>query len=565
MTMSEAMLSENSIISPIEQQGNFFIMDSEQLVSNPFQEMQNDAMDSQKKSSLTERLVSVKNNVCEKHFLIKAEKLNKELSHNMKKIHENSSELRYQIKLYDINKRKIDLETKRRMQPKKDFSYDAFQINNSEKRLGVLSDCYYLEKKQKFPIRGRNMNDLNATPTVSRARNMLRQQEKEDREEENSTISALRLSTPGTLSLTSNRTSIFQRRGSKSAPASKMSASVRGTLNSQDGESAKLPSIDRQKTKDSHVKFTEHVQTSTPEKRVRPHTHGPRITRRLNAWDSDDDDDDFGSTDYINLRQLLFGAEGKTNSNGSSGTPRTLTRESSRSVPNLRRTTGSKVTQESLRAERRQIDKKINKFFESLNDEISSEESEEEPEPEPEKEKKVPALAKAAVLLNIFSKAAPVEENPFLKAKIEREVSKDTGKAELDRSTSSRSTRSNKSATKDENTTKKNLWKFIKTNVNNGKIHRCNSPSQIILQQMTHLDLTHNEVSRVPLHSASRALRHTPTFKMRKVVEKLMKSRTKFQQQEVDFLRQQLEMGENISEIQTQPNPGVPGFQSIVT
>lgn len=118
-------------------------MDSEQLVSNPFQEMQHEAMENQKKSSLTEKLVSVKNNVCEKHFLMKAEKLNKELSQNMKKIHENSSELRYQIKLYDINKRKIDLETKQRMQPRRDFSYDAFQIENSEKRLGVLSNRFH--------------------------------------------------------------------------------------------------------------------------------------------------------------------------------------------------------------------------------------------------------------------------------------------------------------------------------------------------------------------------------------------------------------------------------------
>lgn len=298
-------------------------MDSEQLVSNPFQELQNEAMDSGKKSSLTEKLVSVKNNVCEKHFLIKADKLNKELSHTMKKIHENSSELRYQMKLYEINKRKIDLETKQRMQPRRDFSYDAYQIENSEKRLGVLSDSYYLEKKQKFPIRGRNMNDLNATPTVSRARNMLRQQEKEDREDEVNSLATTRLSTPGNFSLSSNKTSIYQRRGSKSAPTSKMSASLRGTLNSQDGDSAKLPSIERQRTKDSHVKFIENVRTSTPDKLVRPQTHGPRIMRRLNAWDSDDDDD-FGSKDYINLRQLLFGAESKAPSTVSTELPEPL-------------------------------------------------------------------------------------------------------------------------------------------------------------------------------------------------------------------------------------------------
>lgn len=531
-------------------------MDSEQLVSNPFQEMQHEAMENQKKSSLTERLVSVKNNVCEKHFLMKAEKLNKELSQNMKKIHENSSELRYQVKLYDINKRKIDLETKQRMQPRKDFSYDAFQIENSEKRLGVLSDCYYLERKQKFPIRGRSMNDLNATPTVSKARNMLRQQEKEDREEESNSFATTRLSTPGNFSFSSNKTSVYQRRGSKSAPVSKMSASVRGTLNSRDGEFAKLPSIERQKTKDSHVKFRENVRTSTPDRPVRPHTHGPSITRRLNAWDSDDDDD-FGSTDYINLRQLLFGTDSKTTSNASNGTPRTLTRESSRSVPNLRR--AGKMTQESLKLERKEIDKKINKFFESLKDEESSEESEEEPEPEPKKQ--APSIAKAATLLSIFSKPAQVEENPFLRAKIEKELSKEVQIGDIGRSGTALSTYSNKSGQEEKSQKKKNLWKFIKSNVETGNIKRCSTPSKIILQQMTHLDLSHNEISKVPLHSAGRALRHTPTFKMRKVVEKLMKSRTKFQQQEVDFLRQQLELGENISDM---PSQAIPTVQSVV-
>ncbi|XP_022343039.2 uncharacterized protein LOC111136463 isoform X4 [Crassostrea virginica] len=554
------MGDQDDIRVVVKQQGNFFIMDSEQLVSNPFQELQNEAMDSGKKSSLTEKLVSVKNNVCEKHFLIKADKLNKELSHTMKKIHENSSELRYQMKLYEINKRKIDLETKQRMQPRRDFSYDAYQIENSEKRLGVLSDSYYLEKKQKFPIRGRNMNDLNATPTVSRARNMLRQQEKEDREDEVNSLATTRLSTPGNFSLSSNKTSIYQRRGSKSAPTSKMSASLRGTLNSQDGDSAKLPSIERQRTKDSHVKFIENVRTSTPDKLVRPQTHGPRIMRRLNAWDSDDDDD-FGSTDYINLRQLLFGAESKAPSTVSTGTPRTLTRESSRSVPNLRRVNAPKMTQEMLQAERKQIDKKINQFFESLQDEELSEESEEEPEVEPEPKRVMPAVAKAAALLNIFSKPAQVEENPFLKAKIQKDLGQDSQKSEMVRSGTALSSHSSKSV-QEQTTKKKNLWKFIKSNVQNGKVKRCSTPSKIILQQMTHLDLSHNEISRVPLHSAGRALRHTPTFKMRKVVEKLMKSRTKFQQQEVDLLRQQLEMGENISEL---PSQSIPTIQSVAT
>lgn len=217
------------------------------------------------------------------------------------------------------------------------------------------------------------------------------------------------------------------------------------------------------------------------------------------------------------------------------------------------------MTQESLKLERKEIDKKINKFFESLKDEESSEESEEEPEPEPKKE--APSIAKAATLLSIFSKPAQVEENPFLRAKIEKELSKEVQIGDIGRSGTALSTYSNKSGQEEKSQKKKNLWKFIKSNVETGNIKRCSTPSKIILQQMTHLDLSHNEISKVPLHSAGRALRHTPTFKMRKVVEKLMKSRTKFQQQEVDFLRQQLELGENISDM---PSQAIPTVQSVV-
>ena len=351
--------------------GNYFIMDSETLVSNPFQEMTNETMDaSGKRSSLTEKLVSVKNNVCEKHFMIKADKLQKELTHNMKKIHENASKLRYEAKLYDINKRKIDLETRKRIHPKKDFNYDESQIQKSEQRLGVLDEGYYLDRKQKFPIRGRSMNDLNATPTVSRARLMLRQQEREDRMEDfrSMTLTQLGFSTPGTTSFTSSSLKgSAHRRGSKSAPPSKMSASGRRTLESNESDdSSKLPMIDRQKTKDSHVKFSideTHGRTSTPDRRhqIRPKTYTATstINRRQSAWNSDDDDDDYMTT--INLRALLFGSESKF-----SGTPRSITRESARSMPSLRRSTGQRITRETILAENKKINKKINKFYDSL-------------------------------------------------------------------------------------------------------------------------------------------------------------------------------------------------------
>lgn len=178
-------------------------MDSEQLVVNPFEDLQKEALDVTKKVSVTEKLVSVKNNICDNHFNIKHGKLQREVNLKMKKIHDSSSALRYEVKVFDINKRKIDLETKQRFQPEKDFTYDATQINNSEKRLGIVQECYYLEKNQKFPLRGRTLNDLDSAPLVSKARNKLREQEQFQKAEEQSRIAA---STPGNINDISEHT-----------------------------------------------------------------------------------------------------------------------------------------------------------------------------------------------------------------------------------------------------------------------------------------------------------------------------------------------------------------------
>lgn len=61
---------------------------------------------------------------------------------------------------------------------------------------------------------------------------------------------------------------------------------------------------------------------------------------------------------------------------------------------------------------------------------------------------------------------------------------------------------------------------------------------------MTRLNLNNLKQTHIPLASAGRAMRHTPTFKMRKIVETLMASRTKFEQQEVDKLRNELDGGD---------------------
>ena len=73
-------------------------MDSEQLVCNPFQDLQSEVMsEAQKKASLTEKLTSVKNNVCENHFAMERAQLERNKSHILKQLHDRSSKLRYEV------------------------------------------------------------------------------------------------------------------------------------------------------------------------------------------------------------------------------------------------------------------------------------------------------------------------------------------------------------------------------------------------------------------------------------------------------------------------------------
>ena len=73
-------------------------MDSEQLVCNPFQDLQSEVMsEAQKKASLTEKLTSVKNNVCENHFAMARAQLERNKSHILKQLHDRSSKLRYEV------------------------------------------------------------------------------------------------------------------------------------------------------------------------------------------------------------------------------------------------------------------------------------------------------------------------------------------------------------------------------------------------------------------------------------------------------------------------------------
>ncbi|KAJ8302941.1 hypothetical protein KUTeg_019337 [Tegillarca granosa] len=504
--------NQPKILEITDNGGNHFIMDSEQVVSNPFEEKQNEALNIMgKRASVTEKLTSAKNNLCENHFSIRRGKLEREVNIKMKQLHDNSSRLRYEVKLFDIHKRKNELVTKKRVEPERDFTYDATQINNSEKRLGVMSDCYYLEKKQGYKLRDKAKKDLD-TPMAKKAQEFLRQQKMEEKLKEGR-------STP---KLSNNHVPLWKRRGSKSAPAGSKHGSTR--FENKENFDDKLPTIHIGKRKESHVKFSlnegikNNMRTPTPELLSRSLTFFSGMRRR-SVWHngSDDEDDDDEYIDTGKLRTLLYGDQFSECPGTISPSLRTSTRESARSMSIIRRNQNRPITQEMMQQERKRINNKIKRFFDKIEIESIGSLSDDEEDttvnqPPPPK---VGIQNQASKMMNVFSK--PVENtNAFQATVIKPKESEDKKSASTNRSKSVQSNHSLKAGKQ-----KKNLWEYIQVQLDKGNLKRALTPSELILQQMTGLDLMDSKEKHIPLHAANRALRHTPTFKMRKVVQNL--------------------------------------------
>ena len=88
-------------------------------------------------------------------------------------------------------------------------------------------------------------------------------------------------------------------------------------------------------------------------------------------------------------------------------------------------------------------------------------------------------------------------------------------------------------------------------------------PEDLVLQALTGIPIRNALQTHVPLHSASRALRHTATFKMHKVVERLISERTKYQRHQVDQLKRQMSLdaghggGEDTELLMGEPRDGL--------
>lgn len=560
-------------------------MDTEQVVSNPYQDLQSEAVDGVKKTSLTERLASVRNNVCEHYLKTKTSYIEKQRTHSLRNMHMDTSNLRYQVKVMDLNKRKFELDLQKRMLPKKDFSYDNRQIANSAKRLGISSEnSFYLNKKLHYPLRGNIAKDHDQKPIIKKARRTLvdfSNRKKDEKERAQTARTYDRVTTAQTVSTTvelsspepsmKEQTRILQRTGSKSAPPPKVShsepqrASTRPTA--IDEVDAKLPSIGAsaagRHTSKSHVKFNvknQSTKNSSQDGLYRSKTFysgmaGNPRSRSYSEWDSDSDDD-YVFCEKVDLRALFFGDKSQNSDTKStaSGTTTPRTRHSSDTLPARRCSTAKtpKVTEEMMIKEQNVIKFKVNQFLGAVDKKPVKKE---EPKPVEEKpvDKNLDMMSKAAVLLSVFSK--PLDHSKtwgFVPPKKPVEVKIEDKKDEEE----------NKPTTADSGNKQKSkkLWDLIKTSVQTGNIHRKYTANDLLLQQLTGILVQADKKPKVPIHAASRALRHTPTFKMRRIIEELTKQRTRYEQQEVERLQKAEMLGEggmypNGEEVEPEPNP----------
>ncbi|XP_052229269.1 uncharacterized protein LOC127843620 [Dreissena polymorpha] len=526
-------------------------MDTEQVISNPYQDLQVKALESAKKPTLTKRLTAVRNNVCEHNLNTATSHLDRQCTHSLRNLHMDSSNLKYQVKVMEINKRENDLVMQQRITPKKDFSYDKRQIKSASKRIGMSSEgSFYLEKKLKYPLRGTIIKDHNRKPIIQKARKTMadhakRKKIESDSERAQTALTYERVTTAHTVSTTlgvltqepllSKQHSSFQRVGSKSAPPLKIA------FIDQYKTDSKLPKLpvnspyDRkdERSAKSHVKFDFQYRESKPCS-LKNLNRSQRF-RDLKCWNSDSEEE-FDLYDKVDLRAILFSdksqnGDAKPSLSGNT-TPRSIpTRPSSELPPQARCSTAKpKVTEEMQMKEQKEIKNKIDSFLgnvpkedEALPKSVQIEEKSKEEQIKEKNQKE-----KAAYLLRVFSK--PIEQDKIWsykpwKPRQEVEVTKVEQVVEKPKSA-------------DTTNRQKNLWELIRTNLQNGNIKRKYTANDLLLQQLTGVLVQADKKPPIPIHSASRALRHTPTVKMKQMIERLMAERTSYEQQEIEKLQQ---------------------------
>ncbi|CAG5116478.1 unnamed protein product, partial [Candidula unifasciata] len=136
------------------QLGNFFIMDSETLAVNAYQETQQTAISEMlKKNSLTETVTSIKNRVCQNHFNLTRSRLDNQRTRRLRQLLDHSITLRHEVRLLQLDRQRQALEVKKRLHPDAHLKYEDIRLCNRERHLGLSTAPCYLDKRQQFPVR----------------------------------------------------------------------------------------------------------------------------------------------------------------------------------------------------------------------------------------------------------------------------------------------------------------------------------------------------------------------------------------------------------------------------
>ncbi|BFZ19200.1 hypothetical protein BsWGS_22239 [Bradybaena similaris] len=168
------------------QLGNFFIMDSETLEVNSFQETHQTVISEVlKKNSLMERVTSIKNRVCENQVKIAKTRLDNQRARRLRQLLDNCNTLRHEATLLHLERQRQAMEVKQRLQPDAPWKYEGIRLRSRERHMAANIGPCYLDKRQQFPVRLRSTKDNSLTPTVRRARAALQQHQLEDLKKDN--------------------------------------------------------------------------------------------------------------------------------------------------------------------------------------------------------------------------------------------------------------------------------------------------------------------------------------------------------------------------------------------
>ena len=438
--------------------------------------------------------------------------------------------------------------------PERDYSYDETQISNTEKRLGANIASFYLERKMKYPMRLKSVSDISTTPLVRKARQALRFQDmskssdlaRSERAQTAKTVSS------GMTTASPVRPVQVHRRNSRSAPLVSRSYNDLGSRSE-----TRLPAIQdgpEARNKPGHVKFIFEDPLkilTTKDKDMddsasllsRAYTYHPGMGHdrgRFHSQDffleTSDDEDDPYLPDHIDLRALLFDREGRRDEAISM---KSVAHGNHVPTPILRRSNAyaPKITQDLIQQENEQVQSKVDRFLQELHEHaMRQDDSDSDLEDD--------------MFSRVHGQRPSTVQVPPIHA------SKPSTSTE---ETKSEGTCAGRRQKLEENKTPripKDAWKYIKGRSVDGSLRGTYSAEDLVLQTLTGVPLRRSLTAGIPLHSAGRAMRHTATFKMRKVVERLVNERTKYQQHEIEELKRKMESGMDLTTAAASLTPG---------